>query len=150
MEDNDSYDTIDICKNESLLKIIEENIITIFDICNSSYISIIYYDTVDDTYNTDKIYITNLIDDELINKKQHEYLSDLSCILYEKTLNKKCDNNDMSFIKKEILNNFNITNETYCNCIMSMINDDIDKTSDKSQKNILIQTKKLYNELLNL
>ena len=33
---------------------------------------------------------------------------------------------------------------------MSMINEDIDKSVDNLQKEILIQTKKLYNELLKL
>lgn len=155
MEDNDSYDIMTLCKNDVLINKIVENVNSIMSLNMTSYISIIYYDTNDETYNTDIVYIANILDKQFIEEKKYEYLNNLSRILYEKTLNKKYVGDGeyiktMQEIKNNILNNYNITNETYCNCIMSMINEDIDKSVDNLQKEILIQTKKLYNELLKL
>ena len=142
MEDNDSYDIMTLCKNDVLINKIVENVNSIMSLNMTSYISIIYYDTNDETYNTDIVYIANILDKQFIEEKKYEYLNNLSRILYDlKTIQE---------IKNNILNNYNITNETYCNCIMSMINEDIDKSVDNLQKEILIQTKKLYNELLKL
>ena len=155
MEDNDSYDIMTLCKNDVLINKIVENVNSIMSLNMTSYISIIYYDTNDETYNTDIVYIANILDKQFIEEKKYEYLNNLSRILYEKTLNKKYIGDGeylktIQEIKNNILNNYNITNETYCNCIMSMINEDIDKSVDNLQKAILIQTKKLYNELLKL
>lgn len=157
MEDNDTYDIISLCKNELLMNKIVENITSIMSLNMTSYISIIYYDTNDETYNTDTVYIANILDDSFIEEKKYEYLNNLSQILYEKTLNKKYVGDGdylktMQEIKNNILNNYNITNETYCNCIMSMINEDLDKISNNDiiQKQLLISVKKKYNELLNL
>lgn len=157
MEDNDLYDIITLCKNDVLMNKIVENVNDIMSLSKSSYISIIYYDTNNETYNTNIVYITDILDKQFIEEKKYEYLNNLSRILYEKTLNKKYVTNGtysetLQDIKKHILSNYNITNETYCNCIMSMINEDLDKVSnnDTIQKQLLIDVKKKYNELLNL
>ena len=89
MEDNDSYDIMTLCKNDVLINKIVENVNSIMSLNMTSYISIIYYDTNDETYNTDIVYIANILDKQFIEEKKYEYLNNLSRILYEKTLNKK-------------------------------------------------------------
>lgn len=153
MEDNDIYSTQEICQNKVIINLISNAIDDIFDLTEKTYISFIYYDTDTDTYTTDKLYIDDIIkntniENDVINK----YLHNLSLILYKKTTNKKWKEEtilyDITNIKKELMNLFNISNDTYNNCIMSMINEDIENSKDTQIQKVLTNIKDNYNKIL--
>lgn len=151
MEDNDIHDIKEICQNKDLMLLIHNNIHDIFDINNLSYITLINYDTNTDEYEVEKINLNEIID---INNIAYEYIHKLSLILYKKTTGddwKTIDTmTDIINIKKTLVTKFNISESTYCNCIMSMVNNDIEKTSDKSLLDVLKNIKNMYNDLLQL